>query len=103
MKPFDLEAAKAGAPVCTENGIPVRILCFDRKGSEFPIIALKDNTDSHESFSTFTKRGEETPCSKVGISLKMRDDDYVEKLVRGEYGPTVKENLTVDNPTCKDS
>ena len=33
----------------------------------------------------------------------MRDDDYAEKLARGEYGPTVKENLTVDNPTCKDS
>lgn len=33
----------------------------------------------------------------------MRDDDYAEKLARGEYGPTVKENLTVDNPTCKES
>lgn len=33
----------------------------------------------------------------------MRDDDYAEKLARGEYGPTVKEKLTVDNPTCKDS
>lgn len=31
----------------------------------------------------------------------MRDDDYAEKLARGEYGPTVKENLTVDAPTCK--
>ena len=28
----------------------------------------------------------------------MRDDDYAEKLARGEYGPTVKENLTVDAP-----
>ena len=33
----------------------------------------------------------------------MRDDDYTEKLARGEYGPTVKENLTVDTPTCKES
>lgn len=33
----------------------------------------------------------------------MRDDDYAEKLARGEYGPTVKENLTVDTPTCKES
>lgn len=33
----------------------------------------------------------------------MRDDDYAEKLARGEYGPTVKENLTVYTPTCKES
>lgn len=33
----------------------------------------------------------------------MRDDDYEYKLARGEYGPTVKENLTVDTPTCKES
>lgn len=33
----------------------------------------------------------------------MRDDDYAEKLARGEYGPTVKEKLTVDTPTCKES
>lgn len=31
MNPFDLEAAKKGAPVCTKSGRPVRILCFDMK------------------------------------------------------------------------
>ena len=30
MKPFDLEAAKAGKPVCTRDGRKARILCFDR-------------------------------------------------------------------------
>lgn len=29
MKPFDLEAAKAGKPVCTRNGYEARIVCFD--------------------------------------------------------------------------
>lgn len=32
MKPFDLEAAKRGEKVITRRGLPVRILCFDRKG-----------------------------------------------------------------------
>jgi hypothetical protein len=27
--PFDLEAAKAGKPVCTKWGLPVRIVCWD--------------------------------------------------------------------------
>ena len=30
LKPFNLEAAKAGKPVCTRDGRKVRILCFDR-------------------------------------------------------------------------
>ena len=38
-----------------------------------------------------------------GLDLMMRDDDYLEKLERGEYAPSVKENLTVENPTCKES
>lgn len=46
MKPFDLEAAKAGKPVCTRDGRKARIICFDRKDVR-PIIALikSDNYD----------------------------------------------------------
>lgn len=40
MKNFDLEKAKAGAPVCTRDGRQVRIVCFDAIGDDFPIIAL---------------------------------------------------------------
>lgn len=31
MKPFNLEAAKAGKPVCTRDGRKARIICFDAK------------------------------------------------------------------------
>ena len=31
LKPFDLEAAKAGKPVCTRDGRKARIICFDAK------------------------------------------------------------------------
>lgn len=31
-KPFNLEAAKAGAKVMTRDGRPARIVCFDMKG-----------------------------------------------------------------------
>ena len=40
LKPFNLEAAKAGKPVCTRDGRKARIICFDVKGSTYPIIAL---------------------------------------------------------------
>ena len=39
LKPFSLEAAKAGKPVCTRDGRKVRIICFDRKAN-MPIVAL---------------------------------------------------------------
>lgn len=39
LKPFDLEAAKAGEPVCTRDGRKARIICFDAKCNK-PIVAL---------------------------------------------------------------
>lgn len=40
LKPFDLEAAKAGKLVCTREGRKARIISFDRHGEDCPIIAL---------------------------------------------------------------
>lgn len=101
MRVFDLEAAKAGAPVCTISGNPVRIICFDKKGTCSPIIGLIE-CGTVEKLNRYD--GEGYDYHGIGNNnLMMRDDDYAEKLARGEYGPTVKENLTVDTPTCKDS
>ena len=53
MKEFNLEEAKAGKAVCLRNGIPARIICFDRKSNNFPIVALiakKDNSDEDPLF-----------------------------------------------------
>ena len=41
MKQFNLEAAKQGAPVCTNIGEPVEIIKYDYRG-EHPIIAIVD-------------------------------------------------------------
>lgn len=41
LKPFDIEAAKQGKPVCTRDGRKARIICFDAKRKdEKNIIAL---------------------------------------------------------------
>lgn len=39
MRKFDLGEAKAGAPVCTREGRPARIICWDW-GKKYPITAL---------------------------------------------------------------
>ena len=40
LKPFNLEKAKSGKPVCTRDGRKARIVCFDRKCNKYSIIAL---------------------------------------------------------------
>ena len=46
LKPFDLDAAKAGKPVCTRDGRKARIICFDAKRKDdrniIAIIPSKD-------------------------------------------------------------
>lgn len=66
MKGFNLEAAKAGKPVCTRDGRRVRILCFDRKGyPESPIMGLVDEGD-RETFVSWRPDG----------SVRFSDDSY---------------------------
>ena len=103
MKPFDLEAAKAGAPVCTRRKKPVEIITTNGKAGKFPILAYIGSSVRVRSFSANGQYGYKYESAD---DLMMRDDDYAEKLARGEYGkhideatekvdPTIKENLTV--------
>lgn len=59
FKPFDLEAAKAGAPVMTRAGRSARILAFDLKAAdECPIVvAIETDDGKSEVVRTYTKYG----------------------------------------------
>ena len=56
LKPFDLEAAKEGKPVCTRDGRKARIICFDRKDNT-PIVALIERVDGIEILQCFYNDG----------------------------------------------
>lgn len=60
LKPFDLESARNGKPVCTRNGRKARIICFDAN-DERSIIALLefkcDNGGYVEKIETYYKDG----------------------------------------------
>ena len=72
MKPFNLEQAKAGAPVCTRDGRPVRIVCYDLKGyKNYPIIALIENMVGAESIMSYALNGHHSLDSETGIDLMM--------------------------------
>lgn len=57
MKPFNLEEAKAGKPVCTRDGRRVEILSFENPNANYPILAkvFFDKNDCEEF--TFTESG----------------------------------------------
>ena len=57
LKPFDLEKARLGKPVCTRDGRKARIICFDLKNEAYPIVAAIGN-DSSESLLCYTINGE---------------------------------------------
>lgn len=68
LKPFDLKAAKAGKPVCTRDGRRVRIICFDKKEKDFPIVALIEGLDEQEYIGSRAKDG------RIAIGRESIDD-----------------------------
>lgn len=70
LKPFNLEAAKAGKPVCTRDGRKVRIICFDAK-CDLPIIALVTDTGGSEILMRYLSNGSFTNLDETGFDLMM--------------------------------
>lgn len=63
LKPFDIQKAREGKPVCTRDGRKARIICFDRKfyhddGYNYPIVAMvNDNDNDNELVHAYTQDG----------------------------------------------
>lgn len=55
LKPFDLEAAKAGKPVCTRDGRKARIISCSLRNKNFPIAAIVE--DEEENVYQFEANG----------------------------------------------
>ena len=73
MKPFDLAAAKAGAAVCTKDGHPARIICFDRVCHDSrPIVALTQFYGGDEGTLFYTNDGYPDPLVDDTLTLMMK-------------------------------
>lgn len=60
LKPFNLEEAKAGKPVCTRDGRKARIICFDRRDTDnHCIVALIEDKElpNKESIRSYYDNG----------------------------------------------
>lgn len=99
MREFDLAAAKAGAPVCTRDGrdvVPVTVDSLLQGPYVFSgIVGFGDDYPDKRVVETWTEEGLPTSLTvgECSISLMMRDDDYAEKLARGEYGKHIEDKL----------
>lgn len=74
MKPFSLKEAKAGKPVCNRAWENVRILCFDRKGEDYPIVALHDNQNGEELICLHTSNGRDLMNTDSELDLFMKSE-----------------------------
>lgn len=61
MKPFNLEQARAGKPVCTRGGLNVRILFTTLNHPIFKIAAAITTPNKVEVVETFTTDGHQLP------------------------------------------
>lgn len=94
MKPFDKEAAMQGAAVCTEDGRPVRILCFDCECVDGPIIALCKNSMGIEQYGCFNYDGIAAHAASK-FNLHMQHDDYNERLNQWLHAPIMTHPLAI--------
>lgn len=81
MKEFDLQMAKEGHPVCTRDGKPARIICFDLKDSKgYNIVACITNENGTEEIATFTDQGEcvvNTTCEEDLFMVSEKKEGWV--------------------------
>ena len=61
LKPFDIQKAREGKPVCTRDGRKARIICFDRrlfyKNVSYPILALVEGSDGEDYVCGYNEKG----------------------------------------------
>lgn len=89
LKKFDLEAAKAGKPVCTRDGRKVRIICFDtiNKGN-YPIIALLEDK-GYEAVFYYNKDGKCNVGTERDLMMLPEKKEGWINLCKNNHGDTL--------------
>lgn len=58
LKPFDIQTARKGKPVCTRDGRKARVLCYDfKQNEEYPILVAVENKDGKECALLYSNDG----------------------------------------------
>lgn len=101
MKPFDLEEAKAGKPVCTRDGRKVEIISFEYPIKGYPILAkVFFGKDDYEKF-TFTESGTFFVADKESEADLMMVEDETEIEIPSLWTQSCTEENTTINYIIK--
>lgn len=102
MKPFNLEEAKAGKPVCTRDGRRVEIISFENPSSNnYPILAkVFFGKDYYEEF-TFTESGTFFVTGKESEADLMMTEDETEIEIPSLWTQSCTEENTTINYIIK--
>ena len=75
LKPFDIQKAREGKPVCTRGGHKARIICFDYAGEtgDYPIVALVSYNKGNNCYERVLKYTSDGLFNKYG-DYKHDDD-----------------------------
>ena len=75
LKPFDLQKAREGKPVCTRDGKPARIICWDKLGG-LPIIALVMDGNNNEFVFYYNENGRTNDIIEKYYDLMMAPEKH---------------------------
>lgn len=101
MKPFNLEEAKAGKPVCTRDGRRVEIISFEHPIKGYPILAkVFFGRDDYEEFA-FTESGTFFVADKESEADLMMTEDETEIEIPSLWTQSCTEENTKINYTIK--
>lgn len=77
MKPFNLEEALAGKPICTKSGLPARILDTNLKGRKRCVVAAILYNDGCEYTKQYFTDGKEFSPVESCNDLVMASEEHV--------------------------
>ena len=96
LKPFDIQKAREGKPVCTRDGRKARIIAFDRrlfyKNVSYPILALVERSDGEDDVCGYNEKGK--VLIEDGAEYK---DDLMMLPEKKEGWVNVYTNIDVEN------
>lgn len=86
LKEFDINLAKQGKPVCTRDGSKARIICFDKRDSIHPIVALIDNKFTGESTRFYSIDGKDSISDQYDLFMEGERREAWIKILRDKDG-----------------
>ncbi len=83
---FDLEAAKAGKPVCTRDGRKARIICFDKEKDVYPLVVLVSDKDGYEIINLYKANGAHPTIPDNDLMMLPKKKEGWINIYRSEKG-----------------